>query len=125
MNKAAGHDYPTDNEEVRQFLQSISRANDKAQKQAKLLTAEALAAVRATAGNRGPWEKGKTGSAERASWRGRVDIALLSTLRDGLLRPSEAAAPVKGGGAFLLSPQQAWGGKDAPDHSPPSLSGGS
>ena len=28
------------------------------------------------------------------------------------------------GGAFLLSLQQAWGGKDAPDHSPPSLSGG-
>ena len=31
-------------------------------------------------------------SSERASWRGRVDLALLSILRDGLLRRSEAAA---------------------------------
>ncbi len=31
-------------------------------------------------------------SAERASWRGRVDVALLSVLRDGLLRRSEAEA---------------------------------
>ena len=31
-------------------------------------------------------------SAERASWRGRVDVALLSVLRDGLLRRSEASA---------------------------------
>ena len=31
-------------------------------------------------------------SAERASWRARVDVALLATLRDGLLRRSEAAA---------------------------------
>ena len=32
----------------------------------------------------------KQESAERASWRGRVDLALLSVLRDGLLRRSEA-----------------------------------
>ena len=31
-------------------------------------------------------------SAEKASWRARVDVALLATLRDGLLRRSEAAA---------------------------------
>ena len=31
-------------------------------------------------------------SAERAAWRARVDVTLLATLRDGLLRRSEAAA---------------------------------
>ena len=51
-----------------------------------------LAAVRATANARGgPLGDGKKQeSAERASWRGRVDLALLSVLRDGLLRRSEA-----------------------------------
>ena len=34
----------------------------------------------------------KQESAERASWRARVGLALLSVLRDGLLRRSEAAA---------------------------------
>ena len=32
----------------------------------------------------------KQESSERASWRGKVDLALLSVLRDGLLRRSEA-----------------------------------
>ena len=32
----------------------------------------------------------KQESAQRASWRGRLDLALLSVLRDGLLRHSEA-----------------------------------
>ena len=57
------------------------------------LTSEALAAVRATAKGRRPLGDGKRReSAQRASWRARVDVALLSVLRDGLLRRSEAAA---------------------------------
>ena len=74
-------------------MQGIARAHGKAQRQAKPLTAEALAAVKATARSRRPLGDGKRQeSAERASWRGRVDVALLATLRDGLLRRSEAAA---------------------------------
>ena len=93
IHKAAGHPDPTDNEAVRQIMKGIARAHGKVQRQARPLTAEALAAVKATAKSRRPLEDGKRQeSAERAAWRGRVDVALLATLRDGLLRRSEAAA---------------------------------
>ena len=94
VHKAAGHADPTDNEPVKQIMKGIARAHGKGQKQAKPLTAEALAAVKATAKSRrtlgGPGKRQE--SAEKASWRARVDVALLATLRDGLLRRSEAAA---------------------------------
>ena len=93
VHKAAGHADPTDNEAVRQIMKGIARAHGRPQKQAQPLTAEALAAVKATAKSRrslgGPGKRQE--SAERASWRARVDVALLATLRDGLLRRSEAA----------------------------------
>ena len=98
VHKAAGHADPTDNEAVRQIMKGIARAHGKAQRQAKPLTAEALAAVKATAKSRrslgGPGNRQE--SAEKASWRARVDVALLATLRDGLLRRSEAAALIWG-----------------------------
>ena len=49
LHKAAGHPDPTDNEGVRRIMQGIARAHGKGQKQARPLTAEALAAVKATA----------------------------------------------------------------------------
>ena len=52
VHKAAGHEDPTDNEGVRRIIQGIARAHGKAQRQAKPLTAEALAAVKATAKSR-------------------------------------------------------------------------
>ena len=89
VHKANGHDDPTDNEGVRRILQGISRA----QRQAKPLTAEALAAVKAIANSRRSLADGRRQESRpgRPSWRGRVDVALLSVLRDGLLRRSEAA----------------------------------
>ena len=94
IHKAAGHPDPADNEGVRRIMQGIARAHGKAQRQAKPLTARALAAVKATAKSRR--SLGGTGnrqeSSERAFWRARVDVALLATLRDGLFRRSEAAA---------------------------------
>ena len=94
VHKAHGHDDPTDNEAVRQIMKGIARAHGRPQKQAKPLTAEALAAVKATARGRRPLggPGNRQESTERASWRGLVDLALLATLRDGLLRRSEAAA---------------------------------
>ena len=94
IHKAHGHDDSTDNEAVRQIMKGIARAHGKPQKQAKPLTAEALAAVKATAKSRRPLggPGNRQESAERAAWRARVDVALLATLRDGLLRRSEAAA---------------------------------
>ena len=92
-------------------MQGIARAHGKPQKQAKPLTAEALAAVKATASIKRPFGGRGKGleSAERASWRARVDVALLATLRDGLLRRSEAAAltwsdiEFRGDGAALVT----------------------
>ena len=93
IHKAAGHADPTDHKGVRQIMKGIARAHGRPQKQARPLTAEALAAARATARGRRPLGDGKRQeSVERASWRGRMDVALLSILRDRLLRRSEAAA---------------------------------
>ena len=93
VHKTNGHADPTDNEGVRRVLKGIARVHGRAARQARPLTAEALAAVRATAPNRRPLGDGKKQeSADRASWRARMDLALLSVLRDGLLRRSEAAA---------------------------------
>ena len=49
VHRSAGHPDPTDNEGVMQVLAGIARANGCPQRQAKPLTAEALAAVKATA----------------------------------------------------------------------------
>ena len=71
VHKASGHEDPTDNEGVRRIMQDIARAHGKAQRQAKPLTAEALAAVKATARGRRPLGDGKRQeSAERASLAG-------------------------------------------------------
>ena len=68
IHTAAGHADPTDNEPVRQIMKGIARAHGKPQKQARPLTAEALAAVKATARGRRQLGDGKRQeSAERAS----------------------------------------------------------
>ena len=94
VQPAAGHQDPTDNEGLRKVMHGISRSHGKAQRQAKPLTAEALAAVKATAKSRRPvrHDGSRRESAEKAASRGLVDVALLSILRDGLMRRSEAAA---------------------------------
>lgn len=94
VHKATGHADPTDNELVRQIMKCIARAQGRPQKQARPLPAEALAAVKATAGTLWPFGGNDQGreSAQQAGWRAQVDLALLATLRDGLLRRSEAAA---------------------------------
>ena len=54
LHKAQGHEVPTDNEGVKPVMHGISRAHGRAQRQAKPLTAEALAVVKATARNGAP-----------------------------------------------------------------------
>ena len=77
---------------VTRGLTRIAAAGGRTTRQAAALTGEALAAVRATAltPRRGP--SGRIESKAAARKRGNVDIALASTMRDGLLRRSEAAA---------------------------------
>ena len=88
---------PTDTEGVRRVMAGIAREHGRPQRQAKPLTEAALAAVKATAAIPRKGQGQRQGRAVRseASWsaqrRGRVDVALMSVLRDGLLRRSEAA----------------------------------
>ena len=93
VHRSAGHQDPTDNEGVKRVMAGIARVNGRPQRQAKPLTETALAAVKATAKlprkRQGRARRGE--SARDAERRGRVDVALLSVLRDGLLRRSEAA----------------------------------
>ena len=94
VHRSAGHQDPTDNEGVRKVMAGIARVNGCPQRQAKPLTEIALAAVKATAMqpriHRGRAVRGENAWAARR--RGQVDVALLSVLRDGLLRRSEASA---------------------------------
>ena len=94
VHRSTGYPDPTDNEGVRKVMAGIARVNGRPQCQAKPLTETALAAVKATAKiprrHRGRAVRGE--SALDAERRGRVDVALLSVLRDGLLRRSEASA---------------------------------
>ena len=96
-HRSLGHPDPTDTEGVRQVMASIAREHGRPQRQAKPLTEAALAAVTATAAMPRKRQGKDQGRADRseaprtARRRGRVDVALMSVLRDGLLRRSEAA----------------------------------
>ena len=94
VHRSTGHQDPTDNAGVRKVMAGIARVNGKPQRQAKPLTETALAAVKATASRPRGHQAGavRAETARDARRRGQVDIALLSVLRDGLLRRSEASA---------------------------------
>ena len=78
--------------EVKRTLRSAIRKAGKAQKQAQALTAEALAAIRSTAHEPRLGRGGKLESPRVARRRGDLDVALVSLMRDAMLRVSEAAA---------------------------------
>ena len=98
-------------------LRGIGRSIGAGQRQAAPLTAEGLAAIRATAHLP---RRGRGGSLETAGFarqRGQVDVAIASVIRDGLLRVSEAAALAwadlspapDGSGVAAIRPAQADG----------------
>ena len=79
---------------VRRVLRGIARrqaSEGRTPQQAAALTTEALAAIRATAHRPRTGPGGRTESAERARRRGDVDIAIVTVMRDAMLRRSEAA----------------------------------
>ena len=91
----AGHANPADNEGVRRVLRGLARRaarEGRTPRQAAALTEEGLAAIRATARLRRTGPGGRTERASPASLRGQVDIALVSVMRDAMLRRSEDAA---------------------------------
>ena len=90
----AGEADPAASEGVRRVLRGLSRqrAGQGGRRQAAALTAEALAAIRATAAAPRTGPTGRTESPRAARIRGAVDVALASVMRDAMLRRSEAAA---------------------------------
>ena len=95
-HKETGVDSPCGSPLVERVVKGLARAaaaaGNAAQKQAAALTAEALAAIRATATARRTGRGGHLESAGTARRRGLMDIALCAVMSDGGLRRSEAAA---------------------------------
>ena len=80
---------------VRRVIRGLTRRaahEGRTPRQAAALTARALEAIRATAHLRRTGPGGRTEGARTARRRGRVDVALISVMRDAMLRRSEAAA---------------------------------
>ena len=77
---------------MKKTLRCATRKAGKDQKQAEALTEEALIAIEATACEPRLGRGGRYESQETAQSRGRLDIALISLMRDAMLRVSEAAA---------------------------------
>lgn len=95
QHRDAGLSDPTANDGVRKVLRGLNRKlvqSKGRQKQATGLTAEGLAAIRATATLPRSGPTGRTESEAAAAKRGAIDIALCSVMRDAMLRRSEAAA---------------------------------
>ena len=91
-HKTANADDPCDSPEVKRTLRCATRKAGKDQKQAEALTEEALSAIEATACQPRLGRGGRYESQETARCRGNLDIALVSLMRDAMLRVSEAAA---------------------------------
>ena len=91
VHRASGHDDPCSSPEVKRTLRSAARKGGKRQKQAKALTAEALTAIQSTACRPRRGRGGRVESRETARCRGNLDVALISLMRDAMLRVSEAA----------------------------------
>ena len=94
VHREAGHADPTAHEGTRRVLRGLNRRISAArpQKQATGLNAAHLAAIKATAHLPRSGPTGRTESKESAEKRGAVDVALISVMRDAMLRRSEAAA---------------------------------
>ena len=90
-HRLAGHS-STGGELVGAVLKGLGRQFGGPQKQAQPLTHTVLAAIRATAPIPRRTRGGNLETAAAAARRGATDVAIITTMRDGLLRVSEAAA---------------------------------
>ena len=91
----AGHANPCATTGVRRVLRGLTRTaarQGRTPSQVTPMSAADLAAIRATAERRRVGPSGRSESRGRAFKRARVDVALIATMRDGMLRRSEAAA---------------------------------
>ena len=96
-HQTRGADSPTQSTGVGRVLRGLARRAAvgrlvRGRGQATGLTSSHLAAICATAGRRRDYRGGGRESEKAARRRGAVDVALVSVMRDALLRRSEAAA---------------------------------
>lgn len=91
-HREAGHVNPCASEGVRRTLAGLVREMGCAPRQAAGLTENDLSAICATAHHPRDIGRGRKETAATADRRATVDVALVRTMRDGLLRRSEAAA---------------------------------
>ena len=93
IHRDGGFDDPCSSYLVRKSMKGIANRLGREQAQAEGLTAEGMAAIRATACT--PRKRGGVGrrreSEEAARVRGNLDIAICSVMRDALMRRGEAA----------------------------------
>ena len=110
FHRFAGLEDPCDTSEVKRALKSATRKAGRLQRQAEALTAESLEEIRETACMPRRGRGGRAESPATASLRGRIDIAMISLMRDAMLRVSEAAtlkwadieAQIDGSGRLLI-----------------------
>lgn len=96
MHTSAELDDPCKSKQVREVISGVTRDMGIAQKQAQGLTAQALETINRTAHIPRPTKGGNCEPAQAAQHRAKVDNAMMSLMRDGLLRSSEAADLVWG-----------------------------
>ena len=92
VHKAALKDDPCASTEVKRILRCATRKAGKSQRQAEALTEEAFEAIRTVAQVPRRGRGGRMETPETARIRGNLDIALISLMRDAMLRVSEASA---------------------------------
>ena len=92
VHRMAGLDDPCATPEVKRTLRGATRKAGRGQKQAEGLTAEVLGVIQEAARNPRRGRGGRPESPQTAESRGDLDIALISLMRDAMLRVSEAAA---------------------------------
>ena len=91
-HRGAGLPDPCASAEVKRTLKGATRKAGRSQRQADALTAEAFARIQSTAHRPRRGRGGRLESPQTAVTRGNVDVALISLMRDALLRASEATA---------------------------------
>ena len=91
-HKLGGHPNPADSEPVRELMSYLNDLLGGEQKQARPLDEAAFAVVRRTAAIPRRRPDGTRENLDEALWRGAEDIAIISVMRDAMLRAGEAAA---------------------------------
>ena len=91
VHNACRFNNPCASPEVKAMLKSATRRSGRSQKQAEALTADALAAIESTAYRPRVGRGGRLEAPQTAQRRADVDIAIVSLMRDAMLRVSEAA----------------------------------